>query len=236
MKASKHKSSKHKKPMVTSEENTEGENLVEALEECYHGKGKKATKYKKSSNYKRLKSEESKEDGRFLKKHFNFKYKKVTKHRWSARHKICKVILEESSEDGRVFREKHRCGRHKKASKSKKSSKKKSAHISESTISSGNESSDGEVQTARKRNGKRVRNRRDYGFFCDKQELKIACHWFTWHKDERLVREIEDLPKCSKPRTKKIASLRNKGNLKHNLIVWDTGVGKIVPIKRPFFG
>lgn len=73
-------------------------------------------------------------------------------------------------------------------------------------------------------------------FFCDKQELKIARHWFTWHKDERLVREIEDLPKCSKPRTKKIASFRNEGNLKHNLIVWDTGVGKVVPIKRPFFG
>lgn len=49
------------------------------------------------------------------------------------------------------------------------------------------------------------------------------------------MKEIENLPKFSKPRTERIASLRNKGNLKHNLTVWQTGAGKIVPRKRPCY-
>ncbi|PIK46626.1 hypothetical protein BSL78_16491 [Apostichopus japonicus] len=104
-----------------------------------------------------------------------------------------------------------------------------------SSESSEDESSNWGVQTVNMCNDKRVWDKKDCCFFCGKLDFKIARHWSIWHKDELLVKKVENLPKLTKERTQKIAELRNKGNLKHNLNVWATGKGQIVPRKRPSY-
>ncbi|XP_033119949.1 uncharacterized protein LOC117119256, partial [Anneissia japonica] len=91
-----------------------------------------------------------------------------------------------------------------------------------------------EVQLARRNNdGKRIWSKKDFCYFCGKADFKISRHWSIWHKHEILINEIESLPKLSKLKREKIAFLRNRGNLKNNFIVWESGQGKIVPRKRP---
>ncbi|XP_033106341.1 uncharacterized protein LOC117108440 [Anneissia japonica] len=92
------------------------------------------------------------------------------------------------------------------------------------------------VQTVtKKKNGKRVWDRKQYCYYCGKADFKIVRHWCTWHKEEELVMEIEALSLNTTARNEKIAILRNKGNLKHNFLVWETGSGQIIPRKRPSF-
>ncbi|XP_038063145.1 uncharacterized protein LOC119733850, partial [Patiria miniata] len=84
-----------------------------------------------------------------------------------------------------------------------------------------------------KQDGKRSWNKADYCLYCGNKQAKVARHCLVKHKDKNLVREIKALPLKSVERKQKITVLRNKGNLQHNFLVWESGSGEIVPRKRP---
>ncbi|XP_022089282.1 uncharacterized protein LOC110978527 [Acanthaster planci] len=81
--------------------------------------------------------------------------------------------------------------------------------------------------------GKRVWNKVDYCLYCGIKQAKVARHCLLRHEDKVMVKEIQALELKSLERREKITELRNKGNFHHNLLVWQSGTGEIVPRKRP---
>ncbi|XP_071849955.1 uncharacterized protein [Apostichopus japonicus] len=87
--------------------------------------------------------------------------------------------------------------------------------------------------SSKSKEGNRKWDSKDYCLYCDHAFAKIFRHCSQKHDEEKLVVEINALPLHGKDRKAKIAVLRNRGNLKHNKLVWDTGEGQIKPRKRP---
>ncbi|XP_033116898.1 uncharacterized protein LOC117116888 [Anneissia japonica] len=186
-----------------------------------HQQGESSGEHKKHKKHKKYSNKDNKkQETCFLPGYQKSKCLKKTikdkKHEMAKKHKKHKIHTKPSKD------KKHKkANEHKKDKKHKKHKKDK---ISEKNR---------EVQISKRRCGKRLWTNKDYCFFCGKADFKVARHWSIWHKQERMVIEVEALPKSSRARREKIAFLRNKGNLKHNFTVWETGEGKIVPRKRP---
>ncbi|XP_035386759.1 uncharacterized protein LOC113578850 isoform X2 [Electrophorus electricus] len=98
-------------------------------------------------------------------------------------------------------------------------------HRSEDTVS---------VNTSqRKRNGKRLYNKKHYCLFCFKPFSKMARHLEDVHSKEQEVAMACSFPKGSKPRRIRLDELRHRGNYTHNIAVLSSGKGDLIPYKRP---
>jgi len=89
------------------------------------------------------------------------------------------------------------------------------------------------VGAIQKKGGKRVYDKRHYCLYCCKPYAKMARHLEQAHEDKMEVAEALSFPKGSKVRKTHLDLIRNKGNYAHNASVMESGVGVLVPFKRP---
>ncbi|TKS64906.1 N-lysine methyltransferase KMT5A [Collichthys lucidus] len=99
---------------------------------------------------------------------------------------------------------------------------------------SSQDTNDGLVVGAyQKRNGKRIYDKKQYCFYCQKPYVKMARHLEHAHQNKTDVAKAFSFPKGSKERKKLLEYIRNKGNYAHNATVMESGKGQLVPRKRP---
>lgn len=72
-----------------------------------------------------------------------------------------------------------------------------------------------------------------YCVYCEKINKKMARHLQLMHMDEADVAHAFSFPLGSKERKKRLESLRNKGDWRHNQEVLKEGKGEIVTWKQP---
>ncbi|XP_076871541.1 uncharacterized protein LOC143521916 [Brachyhypopomus gauderio] len=85
----------------------------------------------------------------------------------------------------------------------------------------------------RKRDGKRLYNKKHYCLFCLKPFSKMARHLEDVHSKEEEVAKACGFPKGSKQRRLHLDELRHRGNYMHNIAVLRSGKGDLIPYKRP---
>ena len=81
--------------------------------------------------------------------------------------------------------------------------------------------------------GGRVYNKKQHCLFCGLAVLKISRHLERRHANEVEVARAVSFPKGSRERRMQLEFIRNKGNFSHNATVMESGIGKLVPCKRP---
>lgn len=89
------------------------------------------------------------------------------------------------------------------------------------------------VRAPQKKGGIRVYDKRQYCLYCTKPYAKMARHLERAHTDKSEVAKALSFPKGSKDRKKQLNFIRNKGNYAHNAAVMQSGIGELVPFKRP---
>ncbi|XP_054874448.1 uncharacterized protein LOC118470783 isoform X2 [Amphiprion ocellaris] len=105
--------------------------------------------------------------------------------------------------------------------------------VYEEPCSSQSQNSSVVVNACKKKDGKRVYDKRHYCWYCCKPYAKIARHLERAHKDKSDVAKALSFPKGSKKRHALLDYIRNKGNFAHNASVMESGKGELVPFRRP---
>lgn len=93
----------------------------------------------------------------------------------------------------------------------------------------------GSVSIKRTSNTKEKRkwDRKIFCLYCSEPKAKLPRHFVEKHSNELLVAKFSSLPKCSKDRKILLEEMTNKGNFIHNSKVLESGLGEIIPFKRP---
>ncbi|XP_063223326.1 uncharacterized protein LOC134531559 [Bacillus rossius redtenbacheri] len=80
---------------------------------------------------------------------------------------------------------------------------------------------------------KRVWDKKFFCTFCKTWQAKLPRHLERKHANEMEVAQFLCLPKCSVQRKEKMAAISNRGLFQHNVQVFKTGSGVLVPKRRP---
>lgn len=89
------------------------------------------------------------------------------------------------------------------------------------------------IATCKIENSKRKWNKFFFCTFCHKQFSKLPRHWYKKHASETEIAKILSFDKKSKNRKILILELQNRGTYAHNLNIFRTGKGQLIPKRRP---
>ncbi|XP_070576785.1 uncharacterized protein [Ptychodera flava] len=81
--------------------------------------------------------------------------------------------------------------------------------------------------------GRRIWDRKHFCLYCNKEIGNMYRHFERIHKTETAVAQALSFKKHSSERLKLLRKLKHKGNYIHNYEVAKTGIGEVVPYRRP---
>lgn len=89
------------------------------------------------------------------------------------------------------------------------------------------------ISLSKNTDGKRVHDKKNVCFYCDKEYADVVRHLKGVHKEERAIVEASCLKKGSKELQKAMEKIRLMGNFGHNLKVLEIGEGELKVWRRP---
>lgn len=89
------------------------------------------------------------------------------------------------------------------------------------------------IGKAKKKNNKRVYDKSNVCYYCEKEFTKLARHLQQVHSKEVEVQKVLSEKVRSKERQKEFERIKLKGNFLHNMKILELGVGELKVLRRP---